>query len=204
MHPNILQFMGACLISPDICLITEYMPRGDLYKIIHDPAIVIDWNLIKRFAADVARGVNYLHSSNPMIIHRDLKSHNVLVGQHWNAKVADFGLCKIIQEGAEQGKFTACGTPKWAAPEVLRNEHYTTKADVYSFAIILWEMATRLDPFSGMSAFELIVQVGKNNLRPTLPDDIYPPLRDLIFECWDPNPAKRPSFQQIVVTLESM
>jgi len=204
MHPNILQFMGSCHITPDICLITEYMPRGDLYKIIHDPAVRLDWELIKRFAVDIGKGMNYLHRSNPVIIHRDLKSHNVLIGQHWNAKVADFGLSKIIKDSVEYGKFTPCGTPKWAAPEVLRNEHYSTQADVYSFGIILWEMATRHDPFPNMSAFELIVQVGRNNLRPTLPSNLYPPLERLIVACWNDNPNKRPTFEQLLQTFESL
>jgi len=157
---------------------------------------------MKKILIDVSRGINYLHSSNPVVIHRDLKSHNVLIGEHWNAKVADFGLCKIIQSWEETSKYTPCGTPKWAAPEVLRNEVYTTKADVYSFAIILWELTTRLDPFPGMSAFELIVQVGKHGLRPgTLADTN--PLAHLIAECWDDNPKQRPSFDRILSILDA-
>lgn len=204
MHPNILQFMGACLLPPDICLITEYIPRGDLYKIIHDASVVLDWALIKKISIDVARGMHYLHSSNPVIIHRDLKSHNVLIGEHWNAKVADFGLCKIIRDKGSKGKYTPCGTPKWAAPEVLRNEVYTTKADIYSFGIILWEMASRQDVFPGMSAFELIMQVGRNNLRPAIPTGTFAPLATLITECWDADPDSRPTFERILTILDAI
>lgn len=201
-HPNILQFIGACTIPPNVCLVTEFMPRGDLHKIIHDKSLIMDKPLMKSILLDVSRGINYLHSSNPVVIHRDLKSHNVLIGEHWNAKVADFGLCKIIQSWEETSKYTPCGTPKWAAPEVLRNEVYTTKADVYSFAIILWEITTRQDPFPGMSAFELIVQVGKHGLRPgQIPDSN--PLGNLILECWDDNPKLRPSFERILSILEA-
>jgi len=201
-HPNILQFLGSCSVPPNICLVTEFMPRGDLHKIIHDKTIALDKTLTKRICIDVARGMLYLHSSNPFVIHRDLKSHNVLIGEYWTAKVADFGLSKIIQSWEETSKYTPCGTPKWAAPEVLRNEIYTTKADVYSFAIILWEMSTRQDPFPGMSAFELIVQVGKHGLRPGVLSDSYP-LAHLIAECWEDNPKLRPSFERILAVLEA-
>jgi len=201
-HPNILQFIGSCHIPPNVCLVTEFMPRGDLHKIIHDKTIALDKNLMKSILIDVSRGINYLHSSNPVVIHRDLKSHNVLIGEHWNAKVADFGLCKIIQSWEETSKYTPCGTPKWAAPEVLRNEQYTTKADVYSFAIILWEITTRLDPFPGMSAFELIVQVGKHGLRPGVIAEGNP-LGTLILECWDDKASLRPSFERILAILEA-
>jgi serine/threonine protein kinase len=201
-HPNILQFLGSCSVPPNICLVTEFLPRGDLHKIIHDKTLNLDKSLMKSILIDVARGMNYLHSSNPVVIHRDLKSHNVLIGEHWTAKVADFGLCKIIQSWEETSKYTPCGTPKWAAPEVLRNETYTTKADVYSFAIILWEITTRLDPFPGMSAFELIVQVGKHGLRPGQIETTNP-LGDLIRDCWDDNPKQRPSFERILTILDA-
>jgi len=201
-HPNILQFLGSCSIPPNVCLVTEYLPRGDLHKIIHDKTVTLDKRLMKSILIDVSRGMNYLHSSNPVVIHRDLKSHNVLIGEFWNAKVADFGLCKIIQSWEETSKYTPCGTPKWAAPEVLRNEIYTTKADVYSFAIILWEITTRQDPFPGMSAFELIVQVGKHGLRPGEIAESNP-LANLITECWDNNPKTRPSFERILTILEA-
>jgi len=201
-HPNILQFLGSCNIPPNVCLITEFMPRGDLHKIIHDKTVVMDKALMKKIALDVSRGMLYLHSSNPFVIHRDLKSHNVLIGEYWNAKVADFGLCKIIRSWEETSKYTPCGTPKWAAPEVLRNEIYTTKADVYSFAIILWEMSTRQDPFPGMGAFELIVQVGKHGLRPGTLSEANP-LAHIIAECWDDNPKLRPSFERILAILDA-
>jgi len=132
-HPNILQFLGACTDPPDICIIMEFMPRGSLYNIIHDKSIALAWDLIKRMAIDAAKGMAYLHTSTPKIIHRDLKSHNLLVDENWKVKVSDFGLSRIY--GDTQATMTACGTPCWTAPEILRNAKYTEKADVYSFGI---------------------------------------------------------------------
>jgi serine/threonine protein kinase len=76
------------------------------------------------------------------------QSHNLLVDEHWRVKVCDFGLSRFI---AQNATMTACGTPSWTAPEVLRNEKYTTKADVYGYGIVLWELFARQDPFPGMS-----------------------------------------------------
>lgn len=78
-HPNVLQFLGACTSPPDVCIVMEYMPLGSLFKILHDETIRLDLGMIKRMMFDAAKGMNYLHKSNPMIIHRDLKSHNLLV-----------------------------------------------------------------------------------------------------------------------------
>jgi serine/threonine protein kinase len=97
----------------------------------------LSWSRVRRIAVDAAKGMAYLHYRNPAIIHRDLKSHNLLVDENWKVKVCDFGLSRIY--GDTQGNaMTACGTPCWTAPEILRNSHYTTKADVYSFGIVLW------------------------------------------------------------------
>ncbi len=99
---------------------------------------------------------------------------------------------------------TACGTPSWTAPEVLRNERYTTKADVYGFGIVVWEMLARRDPFPGMPPFQIVFAVGTQGLRPSIDDDWDPRWVRLLQECWAEDPKKRPSFEQILNILESM
>jgi serine/threonine protein kinase len=86
-HPNVLQFLGACTKKPNIAIVMEYMPRGSLFKILHDKTIKLEISMIRRMMMDAARGMNYLHKSDPIIIHRDLKSHNLLVDDHWKVKV---------------------------------------------------------------------------------------------------------------------
>jgi len=109
--PNVLQFLGSSFVPPNICIVMEYMSRGSLYGILHNPAIVLEWPLILRMMADTARGMTYLHTCKPPIIHRDLKSHNLLVDEFWKVKVCDFGLSTIMEQASQT--MTACGTPCW-------------------------------------------------------------------------------------------
>eukprot|EP01133_Synstelium_polycarpum_P013424 gene13424-15818_t len=99
---------------------------------------------------------------------------------------------------------TPVGTPCWTAPEVLRNDQYTEKADVFSFAIVLWELVTREDPYQGMPTFQIVISVGQHKLRPIVPPHVSAPFTRLITECWSEDPTQRPSFQEIVKRLESM
>jgi len=201
-HPNVLQFLGACTNPPDICIVMEYMPNGSLFKILHDETIKLELSLLKRMMIDAAKGMNYLHKSNPMIIHRDLKSHNLLVDENWKVKVCDFGLSKILENQSDLNTMTACGTPSWTAPEILRNEKYTEKADVYSFGIVLWECVTRQDPYAGMPPFQVVLAVGNKNLRPRTPDDCPGVWQALIVDCWSETPDTRPNFDNIMTRLE--
>ncbi|KAF2075905.1 hypothetical protein CYY_002796 [Polysphondylium violaceum] len=200
-HPNVIQFLGSCTIPPDICICTEYMPRGSLYGILHNEQIQLPWALVIRMCIDAARGIIYLHSSNPVILHRDLKSHNLLVEENWKVKVGDFGLSTIEQTTATM---TACGTPCWTAPEVLRNQRYTEKADVYSFGIVLWECATRCDPYAGIPPFQVIFAVGREGLRPPTPKSGPPEFIRIITECLSENPQQRPSMESVLNRLESI
>ena len=94
-HPNIVLFMGAVTRPPNLSILTEFLPRGSLYWLIHRPNLSIDEKRCLLMALDVAQGMNYLHSSNPVIVHRDLKSPNLLVDKNWVVKVCDFGLSHL-------------------------------------------------------------------------------------------------------------
>jgi len=198
-HPNVLIFLGVCTEVPDICIVCEYMERGSLYDILHDSHYLISDEHIRKFCMDTAKGMSYLHQER--IIHRDLKSHNLLVDQFWKCKVSDFGLSRRIEDELS-GTMTACGTPCWTAPEVLNNEKYGEKADVYSFAICLWEMCTREEPYHGRPPFRVVVAVATEGLRPTIPDDCNVFYRTLMTNCWSAYPDERPSFDEILDELE--
>lgn len=105
--------------------------------------------------------MSYLHSFRPPIVHRDLKSHNLLVDHNWNIKVGDFGLSRP----QSLDLMTAAGTPQWTAPEVIRHDHYTTKADVYSFAIIIYELLSGKIPYGQLGPLAAAHKVAYENLR---------------------------------------
>jgi len=200
-HPNILQYLGLANSGPEVCICMEFMERGSLYRILHSDEPDLPLPRIKSICMDTARGMTYLHQQHPPIIHRDLKSHNILVDKHWQVKLCDFGLSRITEQNQTM---TACGTPSWTAPEVLRNERYTTKADVYGFGIVVWEIFSRSDPFPGMPPFQIVFAVGNQQLRPKLDDSWPQPWVDLITSCWSEDPDARPTFEEVLETLEKL
>ncbi|EXC10340.1 Serine/threonine-protein kinase [Morus notabilis] len=202
-HPNVVLFMGAVTRPPNLSIVTEFLPRGSLYRIIHRPLFQIDEKRRIKMALDVARGMNCLHTSIPTIVHRDLKSPNLLVDKNWNVKVGDFGLSRLKHNTFLSSKSTA-GTPEWMAPEVLRNEPSNEKCDVYSFGIILWELATLRLPWSGMNPMQVVGAVGFQNRRLDIPKEVDPKVARIIWECWQTEPNLRPSFLQLTVALKPL
>lgn len=199
-HPHVLSLMGISPYPPEVCIIMEYMSHGSLFEVIKDKKIPLSWELKKRIASDAAKGMNFLHHHEPIIIHRDLKTQNLLLDDGWRVKVADFGLSRIIEEKVST-TMTICGTPCWTAPEVLRNQKYSIKADIYSFGICLWELSTRKSPYQGMSSYQVMFEVASKNLRPPV-DDIPAPWRNLMIACWSENPDERPEFDEIIKQIE--
>jgi serine/threonine protein kinase len=124
-------------------------------------------------------------------------TQNVLIDKSFACKVADFGLSREMHDS---GLATAStGTPHWVAPEVLAGQRYTEKVDVYSYAVVLWEMVTMARPFAGMNPFNLISLFLRDPThRLEIPADVPAPWRELIEKCWAVDPTARPSFRQIV------
>ncbi|CAN0264517.1 unnamed protein product, partial [Scytosiphon promiscuus] len=109
----------------------------------------------RQMMLDVATGMQYLHGQNPVIIHRDLKSLNVLIDENWVTKVTDFGLSRFKATSVSEKMTGQAGTYHWMAPEVINSQHYTEKADVFSYGIILWEIFTRAIPYGGMQPVQV-------------------------------------------------
>uniref|UniRef100_A0A6N2LIQ2 Protein kinase domain-containing protein n=1 Tax=Salix viminalis TaxID=40686 RepID=A0A6N2LIQ2_SALVM len=195
-----VQFVAACKKPPVFCIITEYLAGGSLRKFLHqqEPHSV-PLNLVLKLALDIAHGMQYLHSQG--ILHRDLKSENLLLGEDMSVKVADFGIsCLESQCGSAKG-FT--GTYRWMAPEMIKEKHHTKKVDVYSFGIVLWELLTAMTPFDNMTPEQAAFAVCQKNARPPLPPKCPLAYSHLINRCWSSNPDKRPHFDEIVAILES-
>ncbi|KAI3422756.1 Protein kinase domain-containing protein, partial [Psidium guajava] len=203
-HPNVLLLMGAVYSKERPAIVTEFMPRGSLFKTLHKNNQVLDTRHRLRMALDVARGMNYLHHRNPPIVHQDLKSSNLLVDKNWTVKVGDFGLSRLKNATlltARSGR----GTPQWMAPEVLRNEPSNEKSDVYSFGVILWELMTESIPWNNLNSVQVVGLVGFMDRRLDVPEGIDPGIASLIHDCWlSSDPDKRPSFEVILQRMRSL
>ncbi|OWZ23593.1 Serine/threonine protein kinase [Phytophthora megakarya] len=199
-HPNICLLMGACLEPPTRCLVIEYLPRGSLWNVLRQD-VVIDMGRQYGFARDTALGMNYLHSFQPPILHRDLKSPNLLIDSSYALKISDFGLARV--RAHFQTMTGNCGTTQWMAPEVLAAEKYTEKADVFSYGVVVWETVTRQCPYEGLTQIQAALGVLNNNLRPTVPENCPPLFKKLMTLCWVSSPEERPSFEEVLEILNS-
>ncbi|KAI3876549.1 hypothetical protein MKW98_015932 [Papaver atlanticum] len=182
-HPNVLLFMGAVTSPLHLCIVTEYLPCGNLVQLLRRKTARLDWRCRALMAVDIARGMNYLHRCNPPIVHRDLKSSNLLVDKNWNVKVGDFGLSRL-KHATYLATKTGKGTPQWMAPEVIRNEASDEKCDVYSFGVVLWELATQRIPWETLNTMQVIGAVGFMDRRIEIPEDTDPYWASLIESCW--------------------
>jgi len=200
-HPNIVLFLFASVNPKSIIIVTELCQNGSLFDIIHKKKIELSWDRQLQMAIDAARGMLYLHERNPKIIHRDLKSSNLLVDKDWNVKVADFGIsiAQVVEESRNSD--TNVGTVEYMAPERLKNLPYDEKIDVYSFAIVLCELFTQQQVYPGMTVIQIRVMVKTQSLRPELPTFVPKSMRDLITAAWDEDPEMRPSFKDILTIL---
>ncbi|KAK7309390.1 hypothetical protein RJT34_06077 [Clitoria ternatea] len=199
-HKNVVQFIGACTRPPNLCIVTEFMSRGSLYDFLHKQRGVFKLPSLLKVAIDVSKGMNYLHQNN--IIHRDLKTANLLMDENEVVKVADFGVARVQ---TQSGVMTAeTGTYRWMAPEVIEHKPYDQKADVFSFGIALWELLTGELPYSYLTPLQAAVGVVQKGLRPTIPKNTHPRLSELLQRCWQQDPTQRPDFSAIIEILQQI
>jgi len=170
------------------------------FKVLRDKSINLTFKQKLSFSINTAEGMLFLHSHKPPIIHRDLKTQNLMVDKNFKVKVGDFGVSRVLDVEATM---TYVGSVHICAPEVIQNKNYTEKADIYSFAICLWEIMTQKQVYAGMGAYEILDKVVHRDLRPTL-DDIPLAMAELISDCWDTEPNHRPNFDQILPRLKKM
>lgn len=210
-HPNIILFMGAVTKGKEFQIITELLD-GDLEHLLQSEGKKMSLYERLLLAKDAALGMNWLHKSQPAIIHRDLKTANLLyahIGDVYQVKVCDFGLSDIKPKRAtklrDPEKEGAKGTPLYMAPEVMMGKDFDEKADVYSYAMCLWEIYTCEDLFPNHNDYdEFVSSICKKGERPPIPDDCLPSLRKLLEDCWHAKAKNRPSFSEINDRLDTI
>ncbi|GMH31173.1 hypothetical protein Nepgr_033016 [Nepenthes gracilis] len=207
-HPNIVQFLGAVTERKPLMLITEYLRGGDLHQHLKEKGALSPSTAVN-FAMDIARGVAYLHNEPNVIVHRDLKPRNVLLvnSSADHLKVGDFGLSKLIRvkNAHDVYKMTGeTGSYRYMAPEVFKHQKYDKKVDVFSFAMILYEMLEGDPPLAHYEPYDAAKYVAEGH-RPIFRAKGYVPgLKELIEECWSEDMHKRPSFLEILKRLEKI
>uniref|UniRef100_A0AAY4CKX9 Mitogen-activated protein kinase kinase kinase n=1 Tax=Denticeps clupeoides TaxID=299321 RepID=A0AAY4CKX9_9TELE len=207
-HPNIIKLQGVCLEEPNLCLVMEYARGGTLNRALTGrrvpPHILVNW------AVQIARGMQYLHEEAVVpIIHRDLKSSNILllekienddIGRK-TLKITDFGLAR---EWHKTTKMSAAGTYSWMAPEVIKSSLFSKGSDVWSYGVLLWELLTGEVPYRGIDGLAVAYGVAVNKLTLPIPSTCPEPFTKLMEECWEQDPHIRPSFSAILEQLTAI
>ncbi|XP_074532264.1 mitogen-activated protein kinase kinase kinase 21 isoform X2 [Halichoeres trimaculatus] len=207
-HPNIIKLEGVCLDEPNLCLVMEYARGGTLNRALTGrripPHILVNW------AVQIARGMQYLHEEAVVpIIHRDLKSSNILllekienddIGRK-TLKITDFGLAR---EWHKTTKMSAAGTYSWMAPEVIKSSLFSKGSDVWGYGVLLWELLTGEVPYRGIDGLAVAYGVAVNKLTLPIPSTCPEPFAKLMEECWDQDPHVRPSFPCILEQLSAI
>ncbi|XP_022082665.1 fibroblast growth factor receptor 2-like isoform X2 [Acanthaster planci] len=207
-HPNVITMLGCCVEKEPYCLIFEYAPNGNLAKFLmqkkaewkakrHGAPVSSD--LIIKFACQIANGMHYL--SSVKIIHRDLATRNILLDENLTCKVSDFGFSRdVFTQNFYQMSSSGAVPVRWMALESIVDDIYTTKSDVWSYGILVWEMITMgTHPYPGIKVTDLIDAL-KDGRRLPKPSYCGGELYKIMKECWHPTPTCRPDFADILQT----
>ncbi|XP_058106199.1 serine/threonine-protein kinase STY13-like [Magnolia sinica] len=222
-HPNVTKFVGASMGTSELkiptqnpsnsanrsflparacCVVVEYLAGGTLKQyLIKNRRKKLAFKIVIQLALDLSRGLSYLHSRK--IVHRDVKSENMLLDSQRNLKIADFGVARVEAQNPKD-MTGETGTLGYMAPEVLDGKPYNRRCDVYSFGICLWEIYCCDMPYPDLSFAEVSSAVVRQNLRPEIPRCCPNSFANIMRKCWDANAEKRPEMAEVVTLLEAI
>lgn len=202
-HPNVNPVIGCTNAPPNLIIVSQFMKYGSLYDALHRPGSVvsIDHYQAVRFANDIARGMAFLHTLDPLIPRFYLNSHHVMIDEDMSAKINMADAKFSFQEHYKLYH------PHWMSPEALQKkttEINVKAADMWSFAILLWELFTKQVPFGDLSPMEVGMKVSLEDMRIPIASVSSPHIARLIRICMNEEPGKRPSFDQVIPILDKM
>merc|ERR1712137_777525 len=196
-HPSIVQYMGMSKTEDNIFIVTEYVNGGDLYDKLRDSSVNISWKIRVRLAVETCQAVAYLHSRQ--VVHRDLKSQNLLVDDTWKVKICDFGFARAADP---KEYMTLCGTDEWMAPEIMLGEKYDERADIYSFGMILTEFIRREDPPPRVAG--AAYGYDEKAFLASVPSDCPEELLKCVADCTKFYPESRPDIKDVLKRLTDL
>lgn len=201
-HPNVILLYGAVTEKSPYCLVMEYMSGGSLYSVLHSP-VELTWERREQIALDITIGLNYLHHED--LLHRDLKSMNVLLDKYGQAKLCDFGLAKIKKETGNTTKDLGniAGTLPWMPPELFKDQPNSKASDIYSLGVLFWEVAARKRPLEGVKAEVMPYQILERDELEPIPQETPIKFARLIRFCWQKTPNARPNAAEVIQQLKS-
>ena len=190
-HKRIVRYYGTLNDGKFIHIFMEYMEGGSIYDLLKNGALTE--KEVSRFCRQILEGLVYLH--NKRIIHRDIKGANILLDSKcMNSKLADFGASKELQNiRSTSGAKSLRGTVYWMSPEVVRQEDYGWKTDIWSFACTVLEMLTTKPPWSEFNEFAAFYKIGKNPVIPHFPPGTSSRCMVFVNDCLQQNPPSRPA-----------
>ncbi|KAG0254926.1 hypothetical protein DFQ27_006576, partial [Actinomortierella ambigua] len=193
---HIIQFYGTTEYEGQLVLVMEYAEGGSLDGAIQ--SCQLDWATKMRIAQEVVRGLAFIHHQD--VLHRDLKSMNVLLTRHMEVKLCDFGVATVKIRSASKSTTSTKGTLRWMAPELLvAKPKYSTKSDMFALGMVMWELAANCTiPFKDQLSSVTVMGLVQNGEREVLPDDTPPDFRQWVERCWAQDPAKRPDAREMV------
>lgn len=208
-HPNVVSFLGACYEEPHLCIVCELCDNGSLWDLIKKTRAQkkrFSTRKVLEFGLQMARGLNWLHHKG--VMHRDLKPANILVSKHYTLQIADFGLASVKPREKQVDEAYAAGiagTRFYMAPEVIKSQAYNTKADVFSYAIVLGELISGVAPWETGTARKTAPDVYDQSVvqgyRPALPVNTVPELKLLVTNCWHGDPEQRSAMDEVIDAL---
>jgi len=194
-HPNIVSYLGNDFINGRLYIYLEYMSGGSISQVLSQFG-PIDESLMARYLKGLLQGLDYLHTREHPVLHRDIKGANILVGLDRSVQLSDFGCSKRTGGTANH---TLRGSVPWMAPEVMRQSGYGRKADIWSLGCVLIEMSTASPPWGQFdNCLAAMVRIAMSEETPPVPEKVSPLLRDLIITCTRRSPEERPSASQLL------